>query len=112
MDDRIQGLAAEAARQVLQSFRESYTQWTDDKIPLNELAAWLGLEIATFDPDDYPKGTYGYLEPRENLIWLHRNLPEGLHRFTLAHEIGHAILHREAESPVRIFPFTSNGRSN
>ena len=99
MDDRIQGLAAEAARQVLQSFRESCAQWTDDKIPLNELAAWLGLEITTFDPDDYPKGTYGYLEPRENLIWLHRNLPEGLHRFTLAHEIGHAILHREAAHP-------------
>jgi DNA helicase-2/ATP-dependent DNA helicase PcrA len=96
MDDRIQELAAEAARQVLQSFRESCAQWTDDKIPLNELAAWLGLEIANFDPSDYPKGTYGFLEPGENLIWLRRHLKEGLQRFTLAHEIGHAILHRQA----------------
>src|SRR6266480_6886314 len=97
MDDRFQELAVEAARQVLQSFRESHAQWTDDKIPLNELADWLGLVIATFDPDDYPKGTYGFLEPGENLIWIRRNLSEGMHRFTLAHEIGHAILHRQAE---------------
>ncbi len=97
MDDRFQELAAEAARQVLQSFRESYAQWTDDKIPLDELADWLGLEIATFEPGDYPKGTYGFLEPGENLIWLNRKLPDGTLRFTLAHEIGHAILHRQAE---------------
>src|SRR5436190_6690409 len=95
MDDRFQELAVEAARQVLQSFRESHAQWTDDKIPLNELADWLGLVIATFDPDDYPKGTYGFLEPGENLIWLRRNLSEGMYRFTLAHEIGHAVLHRQ-----------------
>ncbi len=96
MDDRIQELAAGAARQVLQNFGESHPQLTDDKIPLDELASWLGLEIATFDPDYYPKGTYGLLEPGENLVWLRRNLPLGLHRFTLAHEIGHAILHRQA----------------
>ena len=97
MDDRFQELAVEAARQVLQSFRESDAQWTDDKIPLNELADWLGLEIATFNSDDYPKGTFGFLEPGENLIWIRRNLAEGMHRFTLAHEIGHAILHRQVE---------------
>ncbi len=97
MDDRIQEQAAEAAHQVLQNFRESYTQWTDDKVPLNELADWLGLEIATFNSDDYPKGTFGFLEPGENLIWIRRNLLEGMHRFTLAHEIGHAILHRQVE---------------
>jgi ATP-dependent DNA helicase UvrD/PcrA len=96
MDDKVQAQAAEAAHQVLQNFRESYAQWTDDKVPLNELAAWLGLEIATFDPGDYPKGTYGFLEPGENLIWLRRYLSEGMHRFTLAHEIGHAVLHRQA----------------
>ena len=100
MDDRFQELAAEAARKVLQSFRESYTQWTDDKIPLDKLAAWLGLEITTFGPDDYPKGTYGFLEPGENLIWLNRKLPDGMLRFTLAHEIGHAILHRQAGQHV------------
>ncbi len=97
MDDRFQELATEAARKVLQGFRESYTQWTDDKLPLDKLAAWLGLEITTFGPDDHPKGTYGFLEPGENLIWLNRKLPDGMLRFTLAHEIGHVILHRQAQ---------------
>src|SRR6266566_4435567 len=96
MDDRIQTLAAEAAHQLLQNFRESHARWTDDQTPLEELAAWLGLEITTFHPDDYPEGTYGFLEPRDNLIWLHRNLSATLRRFTLAHELGHAVLHRQA----------------
>jgi ATP-dependent DNA helicase UvrD/PcrA len=97
MDDRFQEQAAGAARRVLQRFRESNARWRDDKVPLDDLAAWLGLEIAIFNPDDYPKGTYGFLEPGENLIWLCDKLSEGLHRFTLAHEIGHAILHRHIE---------------
>lgn len=97
MDDRFQEQAAETARRVLQSFKESNPQWTDDKIPLDKLAVWLGLEIADFDPGDYPEGTYGFLEPGENLIWLNRKLSDGMLRFTLAHEIGHAILHRQAE---------------
>jgi DNA helicase-2/ATP-dependent DNA helicase PcrA len=95
MDDRIQALAAEAARQLLQNFRESHPQWADDRTPLEELASWLGLEIATFSTEEYPEGTYGFLEPGENLIWLCRKLSTGLQRFTLAHEIGHAVLHRQ-----------------
>jgi ATP-dependent DNA helicase UvrD/PcrA len=95
MDDKIQAQAAETAHQLLQHFKESHPQWTGDRTPLDELAAWLGLDIATFEPDYYPEGTYGFLEPGENLIWLRRKLLEGLHRFTLAHEIGHAVLHRQ-----------------
>jgi len=95
MDDRIQALAAGEARQLLQSFRESYPQWAGERTPLDELTAWLGLEIATFYPDDYPQGTYGFVEPEEKLIWLCRELPETLRRFTLAHELGHAVLHRQ-----------------
>jgi DNA helicase-2/ATP-dependent DNA helicase PcrA len=96
MDDRMQALAAGAARQLLQSFRESYPQWAGDRTPLDELASWLGLEITTFHPDDYPQGTYGFVEPGENLVWLRRDLTETLRRFTLAHELGHAMLHRQA----------------
>src|SRR5215469_15364179 len=36
MDDRMQALAAGAARQLLQSFRETYPQWTGDRTPLDE----------------------------------------------------------------------------
>src|SRR6266566_4175240 len=95
MEERMQALAAEMAHQVLQSFRESNPQWIDDRTPLDKLTSWLGMEVTTFHPDDYPQGTYGFLEPGENLVWLRRDLPETLRRFTLAHELGHAILHRQ-----------------
>src|SRR5262249_26056838 len=39
-------------------------------------------------------GTLGWLEPDEDLIYLQAGLPEPVRRFTLAHEIGHAVLHR------------------
>jgi DNA helicase-2/ATP-dependent DNA helicase PcrA len=95
MDDRMRTLAAGAAYQLLESFKRDHPQWTDDKTPLDELTLWLGLDVSTFHPDDYPQGTYGFLEPGENLVWLCRDLPETLRRFTLAHELGHAILHRQ-----------------
>ncbi len=95
MEDKIQEQAAETAHQLLQRFRESNPAWTDDRTPLDDLAAWLDLKITTFHPDDHPEGTYGFLDAGENLIWLRRYLPEGMHRFTLAHEIGHAVLHRQ-----------------
>ena len=110
MDDRIQALAAEAARQLLQNFRESHPRWADDCTPLDELASWLGLEIATFSTDEYPEGTYGFLEPGENLIWLYRKLSPGLQRFTLAHEIGHAVLHRQLGH--QYIPFLSSLPAN
>jgi ATP-dependent DNA helicase UvrD/PcrA len=104
MDDRIQALAAGTAHQLLQSFRENSPWWTDDRTPLDELASWLGLEVTTFHPDDYPQGTYGFLEPGENLVFLCRGLSQALRRFTLAHELGHAVLHRHANH--KRFPFS------
>jgi DNA helicase II / ATP-dependent DNA helicase PcrA len=97
MDDRIsmQALAAAAAHQLLQHFKESNPKWTDDKTPLEDLADWLELKIATFHHEDYAEGTYGFLDAEEKLIWLQRGLSEGMLRFTLAHEIGHAVLHHQ-----------------
>ncbi len=86
--------AVTAARQLLQSFKAAHPDWADDKTPIDELVSWHGLEVTTFDPGDQPQGTYGWLEPGEDLIWLCRDLPETLRRFTLAHELGHAVLHR------------------
>ncbi len=86
MDDRIQALGA--AQQLLQSFKRDHPQWTGDRTPLEDLARWLGLEIETFHPGDYPPGTYGFLEPDENLVWLRRDLLDPVYRFTLAHELG------------------------
>src|SRR5712692_8618640 len=97
MDDQMRSEVVLAARQLLQRFKVEHPEWANDKTPVDELATWHGLEVATFHPDDQPQGTYGWLEPGEDLIWLCRGLPETLRRFTLAHELGHAVLHRHAD---------------
>lgn len=93
MDMSMRLEAMEAARDVLQRFRLEHPRWQDEQTPVEQIANWLGCEVVTFHPDDYPAGTYGYLEPGEPLIWLCRNLSPTFRRFTLAHELGHVILH-------------------
>src|SRR5258706_7600620 len=93
MDERMQAQAAEAARQLLSDFRAAHPDWRDDRTPVDEVASWHGLEVATFHADDYPEGTYGFFEADENLVWLYRDLSPTFRRFTLAHELGHAVLH-------------------
>lgn len=93
--------AREVARQVVRAFRAAHPAWKNDVTPLDELASWLDLVIETFNPDDQPPGTFGYLEPNENLIWLSRDLSPTLRRFTLAHEMGHALLHRQLDAHMQ-----------
>src|SRR5437879_7299050 len=97
MDDRTKATAVTEARQVLLRYKAEHPIWTDDRTPIDKLVSWLGLHVETFHPNDYPQGTYGFLEPNEDLIWLCRDLPESLRRFTLAHELGHVVLHCQHE---------------
>ncbi|HEU5438043.1 MAG TPA: ATP-dependent helicase, partial [Ktedonobacterales bacterium] len=62
--------------------------------PLDRLAVRIGLDVATFHPGGRRAETLGWLEPDENLVYLREGLSETARRFTLAHEIGHALLHR------------------
>ena len=95
MDNAIRLMVEKAARLLLQRYREAHPGWQSDKTPIDDLASWLGLYVETFHPEDYAAGTFGFMDPDEgeDLVWLCRDLKETLHRFTLAHEIGHAILH-------------------
>lgn len=110
MDTGMRGMAEEAARLLLHHFREQHRDWDEDRTPLDELVAWLGFSVETFHPDDEPDGTYGYVDPDEDerLIWLRRNLPETLRRFTLAHELGHVILHCHGNQPGEHLPANLN----
>jgi DNA helicase-2/ATP-dependent DNA helicase PcrA len=67
--------------------------WQGDRVPVDALVAAIGLDVARFSPALHP-GTLGYLEPGEELIFLRAGLAEPVRRFTLAHELGHAVLHR------------------
>lgn len=93
--------AVEAARDLLRRFKDAYPDWQGDAAPLERIATWAGYEVATFHPDDYPDGTYGFVDPDEQLIWLCRSLPTMLRRFTLAHELGHVMLHRDTPTDER-----------
>ncbi|GAC1354473.1 MAG: UvrD-helicase domain-containing protein [Ktedonobacteraceae bacterium] len=95
MDERMKNIAEEAARLVLRRFRAAFPAWSNDQTPLDELVEWLGLQVELFHAASRPEGTYGYVDPDENehLIWLCRGLSEPMRRFTLAHELGHALLH-------------------
>lgn len=95
MDNDLRTQAEVAARLLLQDYYTTYPGQEDQPVPLEALADWLGFHVVTFHPTDHPEGTYGFIDADEDehLIWLCRDLPEGLHRFTLAHELGHALLH-------------------
>src|SRR5438876_9361088 len=103
MDTGMRLMAEEAAHQLLRRFRQEYSLAEEDRTQLDELVNWLGLRIGTFHPDDEPEGTYGYVDPdeSENLIWLCRDLPETFRRFTLAHELGHVILHCHSNERIQ-----------
>src|ERR1700745_1735850 len=95
MDQHIQTLAEAAARLLLHHYRQAHPAWDGDKLPLDHLVNWLRPDIATFYPDQHPKSTDGFIgaDGDEHLIWLCQDLSETLRRFTLAHELGHALLH-------------------
>ncbi|MBE3561628.1 MAG: UvrD-helicase domain-containing protein [Ktedonobacteraceae bacterium] len=108
----LQSTAEQAARLLVQAYRAEHPEhpaWNTCRTPVDELLPWLGLHVETFHPDDQPDGTFGFVDPDEDegLIWLCRDLPETLRRFTLAHELGHAILHCRPGSRFRSLPALS-----
>jgi DNA helicase-2/ATP-dependent DNA helicase PcrA len=98
MHDLVQARAA--ARQVLNRYEAAHPDQRATPLaptPVDALIAWLGLAVEQFNPLDYPVGTLGWLEPGEDLIWLAMHLEVPVRRFTLAHELGHWVLHRQPE---------------
>jgi len=89
------------AARLLRWWREREPDSRSIATPLDELVAALGLDVAAFASDLHP-GTLGFLEPGEDLIFLRSGLGEAVRRFTLAHELGHAVLHRTSGNPAAI----------
>ncbi len=91
--------ARSAARQLLARYEVAHPKQSNPlaPTPIDTLIEWLGLAVEQFNPLDYPVGTLGWLEPGEDLIWLAMHLEGPVRRFTLAHELGHWVLHRQPE---------------
>lgn len=100
---------SDAASAALAWLRERSRWRPDTATPVESLARLLGLDVAAFDAALHP-GVWGYLEPGEDLIFLRAGLSEAARRFTLAHEIGHAVLHRGLESAAAFTGAHANSR--
>ena len=85
---------SQTARQVLTLLTAEPRPRDGGATPVDALAERLGLDVARFHPAGRRTGTLGWLEPGERLIYVRDGLSEASRRFTLAHEIGHAVLHR------------------
>jgi superfamily I DNA/RNA helicase/CRISPR/Cas system-associated exonuclease Cas4 (RecB family) len=91
------------AARLLAWWREISARESDPPIPLDDIVLQLGFAVATYHASAHPS-TLGFLEPGEDLIFLRTGLPEPIRRFTLAHELGHALMHRSSTSFGEIQP--------
>lgn len=96
--------AAEAAQALLRDFEERYDAAGAPPVPVERIArSLLGLFVDEADdiralpgaPADQGRLS-GMLDPEEMVIWVDRGEADrspGRRRFTIAHEIGHLLLH-------------------
>jgi Zn-dependent peptidase ImmA (M78 family) len=64
-------------------------------VNVHQIVRLEGFEVAYFD---WPTGREGLLDPASRRIGLNRNVAPTRLRFTLAHELGHAILNHNGVS--------------
>jgi Zn-dependent peptidase ImmA (M78 family) len=63
-------------------------------VPTEDIAASLDYNITGFFPDAALEGVSGIVDHEHKVISLNRSESARRQRFTLAHEIGHVILHK------------------
>jgi len=66
-------------------------------VNIHEIAKHEGFEVVYLD---WPSGLDGLLDPAFRKIGLNRNVAPTRLRFTLAHELGHAVLNHNAISDI------------
>ena len=68
----------------------------DPPIRLSEIIdnCRLGLKITNFG-DKYRRNVSGFLDTNQNIIYVNHHEPIERQRFTIAHELGHWVLHHE-----------------
>ena len=79
------------AQQILRRFKV-----TDPPVPIAEIAEGMGLEL---EPAALGEGVSGLLvvEGGKGKIGYNRSHPEVRQRFTIAHELGHYVLHSQTQ---------------
>ncbi len=82
--------AKRAALDLLQRY-----SYTDPPISPFEVAAYLGLAVKEIVmPSEY-RNVSGFIDLKEKVIFVNKEDPVNRRAFTVAHEVGHYLLHRD-----------------
>lgn len=68
--------------------------WCSPPIPILEVVESYGLSVREVDLSKY-QGLSGALDPSKEMIYLHTGDSPTHKRFSIAHELGHWLLHRK-----------------
>jgi Zn-dependent peptidase ImmA (M78 family) len=68
-------------------------------VPLEKVASYLGYECLGFTPEPSNEEISGAIDYRGKKIYVNTNETLNRQRFTIAHEIGHAVLHGIGDDP-------------
>src|SRR5579862_3711309 len=80
-----------AAELLFSFYRSSFIR--HPPIPVSKLAGFLGLECRKGNVQAMRNGAVGIVLPDEKTIITQLGYPETVNRFTIAHELGHWLLH-------------------
>ena len=94
-----------AAQDVLASYQKKHGLITE-RVPIDDIVEQhLGIHLESFDdthlPDGFRNLVLGYIDLRNQSIGIHDSLfpeisgNEGRYNFTLAHEVGHYVMHQD-----------------
>lgn len=110
-----------AAQDVLTSYQRKHGI-ISDRVPIDDIVErHLGISLESFDDSHLPEGfqsqVLGYIDLKNNCIGIHESLfpevsgHEGRYNFTLGHEVGHFMLHKEeiAEAEGQLGCFEQEG---
>lgn len=101
----IQEATIEAAAHDLLASYQRQGNYINYRVPIDDIVErHLGISLEAFDDGHLPEGlktqVLGYIDLKNNCIGIHESLfpensgHEGRYHFTLAHEVGHYILHQ------------------
>lgn len=76
--------------------RNLVSKYSVPSVPVVEVAETNGVNVVFVDLGKYAESVAGFLDFRERRIYVNKADGPERQRFTIAHELGHWMLHREA----------------
>jgi len=79
---------------MIEELRKKYSLYKPPINPL-EIARNEGIEVKFVRFGDGHEDISGFYDPDDNVIYVNKDEPPKRQTFTIAHELGHALLHRD-----------------